>query len=127
MGQPAARITDQVLHKKGAGPILQGCPTVRINGLPAARKGDKVQHNQGVEIITSGEPTVRIGGAGLFAARIGDKVLCKGCIAKGSPNVRIGKTAPGDCLEHAQAVSSSFVAPADKTPAADANALPPKR
>ena len=118
MGQPAARITDHVLHRMGVGDILEGCPTVRINGLRAARLGDKVQHGQGMELIMTGEPTVRIGGAGLLAARVGDKVMCLGCLATGSDNVRIGKTAVGNCLHQASDHGTSYVIPHAQSPAA---------
>ena len=52
MGQPAARLADPGLHVKGAGVILQGCASVRIEGRLAARQGDEIQHNQHVEVIT---------------------------------------------------------------------------
>ena len=102
----------------GVGDILEGCPTVRINGLRAARLGDKVQHGQGMELIMTGEPTVRIGGAGLLAARVGDKVMCLGCLATGSDNVRIGKTAVGNCLQQASDHGTSYVIPHAQSPAA---------
>ena len=123
MGQPAARITDHVLHKKGAGDILEGCPTVRIEGLPAARKLDKVQHSKSVEIIATGEPTVRIGGAGLLAARVGDQVACKGCISSGSGTVRIGRTAPGNCLKHASDQGTPYMRPSVDSSAGQAGGL----
>lgn len=123
MGQPAARITDGVLHKKGSGSILRGCATVRIEGLQAARKDDLVQHNKHKEKITTGEPTVRIGGAGLLAARVGDKVACKGCVAEGSGTVRIGRTAPGNCLRKASDQGSPYVSPAPHGAAGQAGGL----
>jgi uncharacterized Zn-binding protein involved in type VI secretion len=111
MGLPAARKDDDVAHKDGAGAVLEGCPTVRINGLPAARLGDKVQHNKGIETITTGEPTVRIGGP--IAARITDKVGCGGFIAVGSPNVRIGRDTEESCLASAAESGAMMVTAAD--------------
>ena len=99
MGKPAARISDGVIHIGGAGPVLQGCPTVLIGNLPASRKGDLVVHNNGVEPITQGEPTVLIDN--LPAARIGDKVACKGIIASGCMNVWIGRDDREKCLSDA--------------------------
>lgn len=123
MGQPAARITDGVLHKKGGGTILQGCETVRIEGLLASRKGDLVQHSRHKEKIITGEPTVRIGGLGLLAARVGDQVECKGCVAEGSSTVRIGRTAPGNCLKKASDQGSPYVSPHPQGAAGQAGGL----
>lgn len=84
MGKPAARKGDA--HVKGA--ILEGSPTVRIDGIPAARVGDKAKCGKGVDAIAEGEATVRINGKP--AARVGDKHGCGGAILKGSATVRIG-------------------------------------
>ena len=113
MGQPAARIHDDVIHHHGSGRILQGCPTVRIGGadLFAARILDKVQHGKGKEPIVEGETTVRIGGSELFAARIGDKVACSGVIAQGCLTVRIGKDRDEDCLKAAASQGDMTISP----------------
>lgn len=113
MGQPAARIDDDVMHRHGSGRILQGCPTVRIGGVSlfAARILDKVQHGDGKEPIAEGEPTVRIGGADLFAARLGDKVACAGVIAQGCPTVRIGRDRDEDCLKAAASQGDMTISP----------------
>lgn len=124
MGQPAARLGDPGVHVSGAGKILDGCTTVRIEGRLAVRRGDKVQHNSHPEVITTGEPTVRIGGAGLLAARTGDKMSCKGCVGPGSSTVRIGLTAEGHCLQTASDNGAAYVQPADTTPA-HGRGLPP--
>jgi len=110
MGQPAARLADPGLHVKGAGVILQGCASVRIEGRLAARQGDEIQHNQHVEVITTGEPTVRIGGK--LAARTGDKLSCSGCVDMASPTVRIGKDNDEDCLKAAASQGDMTISPA---------------
>lgn len=99
MGKPAARMTDGVIHLYGAGPVLQGCPTVFIGSLPASRKSDKVIHNNVIESIIQGEPTVLIDN--LPAARMGDKVGCMGVIATGCMNVWIGRDEREKCLADA--------------------------
>lgn len=111
MGQPAARLADPGLHVKGAGVILQGCASVRIEGRLAARQGDEIQHNQHVEVITTGEPTVRIGGK--LAARTGDKLSCLGCVDMASPTVRIGRDPAEACLTDAHAAGDSIVTHVD--------------
>lgn len=108
MGQPAARETDQVAHKKAYGAIIQGSANVRIGGLPAARQSDRVQHNKYQEIITEGESTVLINK--LPAARIGDEVTCSGVIAAGCASVLIGNIPKGQCLAQAGDAAAPFVA-----------------
>lgn len=88
MAKPAARLGDDVAHKKAAGAILKGSTNVLVNGLPAARQSDPVQHNKVVEVITQGSSTVKFNG--LPASRETDKVACGGMIAAGSGNVLIG-------------------------------------
>ena len=88
MAKPAARLGDNVAHKKAAGAILKGSTNVLVNGLPAARQSDPVQHNKVVEVITQGSSTVLFNS--LPASRITDKVACGGMIAAGSGNVLIG-------------------------------------
>jgi RHS repeat-associated protein len=88
MAKPAARLGDNVAHKKAAGAILKGSTNVLVNGLPAARQSDPVQHNKVVEVITQGSSTVLFNS--LPASRITDMVACGGKIAAGSGNVLIG-------------------------------------
>ena len=88
MAKPAARLGDNVAHKKAAGAILKGSTNVLVNGLPAARQSDPVQHNKVVEVITQGSSSVLFNS--LPASRITDKVACGGKIAAGSGNVLIG-------------------------------------
>lgn len=92
---PAARLGDLTVH---GGVIVQGCPSVLINGRLAARLSD--QHVcpafQGLQPhvggpICQGSATVSIGG--LPAARVTDLAICMGPsdrIALGSPDVLIG-------------------------------------
>lgn len=92
---PAARLNDLTTH---TGHVLEGSPTVRVNGQPAARVGDFancplftgfVPHVGGD--ISSGSSTVRING--LPAARVGDIVIENGAVSSvqiGSNNVIIG-------------------------------------
>ncbi|TDR47462.1 putative Zn-binding protein involved in type VI secretion [Tahibacter aquaticus] len=107
MGQPAARITDAGLHKKGAGVVLKGFAKVLIGGQPAARQGDLIQHNSSSEPIVEGEPSVLIGGQP--AARVGDKIGCGGAIQSGCTTVHIGLSAQGRCLQSASDDGSAFV------------------
>lgn len=111
MGQPAARRTDAVAHKKGGGPVIEGSENVLIGTLPASRLGDKVQHNTTIETITEGEPTVLINGRP--AARIGDKVGCGGVIAFGASNVHIGVSKAEACLQRAAEAGALVVVPED--------------
>lgn len=109
MGQPAARETDDVAHKKAAGPIIKGMPTVLIGALPAARLGDPVQHNSGAETIVEGEPSVLIGGKP--AARMADKVACGGIIVGGCTTVHIGRDKDEACLLEAAEMGAMVVEP----------------
>jgi RHS repeat-associated protein len=93
MAKPAARLGDNVAHKKAAGAILKGSTNVLVNGLPAARQSDPVQHNKVVEAITQGSGSVLFNS--LPASRITDKVACGGMIAAGSGNVLIGDGGAG--------------------------------
>lgn len=108
MGQPAARKTDAVAHKKAAGAILEGSPNVHIGMLPAARQTDPVTHNHSTEAIRQGEPTVLING--LPAARMGDEVSCTGVVASGCNTVLIGRIPKGECLVQAGESAAPFVA-----------------
>ncbi len=95
MAQPAARQGDPTAH---GGSIVQGDPTVLINGMPAARQGDMhvcpmcngtVPHGGGP--IAQGSSTVLINGQP--AARQGDVCTCNGppdAIAAGDSTVLIG-------------------------------------
>jgi uncharacterized Zn-binding protein involved in type VI secretion len=106
MGQPAARISDQVLqsaphchapihpaalvptplpHPPMPLPILSGAPTVMIGGMPAARLSDQTQPclipacvPGGPGIIAQGSATVMIGG--MPAARAGDMTNHPACV-----------------------------------------------
>lgn len=109
MGQPAARKTDDVGHKKASGPILEGSQNVLIGSLPAARKGDQVRHDQGSEAIAEGESSVLINGQP--AARMGDKVSCNGIIVGGELSVRIGKDKDERCLLQAAEEGAMNVEP----------------
>lgn len=108
MGQPAARKTDTVAHKKAAGAIIDGSPNVRIGMLAAARQTDLVKHNNHIEAVQQGEATVLING--LPAARIGDEVSCSGVIATGCNTVLIGGIPKGECLRQAGDSAAPFVA-----------------
>ncbi|GAC1569404.1 MAG: hypothetical protein NVS3B3_23790 [Aquirhabdus sp.] len=96
MGQPAARQSDDVAHKKAAGPILEGSTNVLIGKMSAARLGDKVKHDNSTEAITEGESTVLINGK--HAARLGDKVSCSGIVIGGCMTVHIGRDKDEACL-----------------------------
>lgn len=109
MGQPAARKTDNVAHRKAAGLVLMGSANVLIGGLPASRQGDLVQHGKGTEPITEGEATVLINGRP--AARLGDHVACTGVIATGCGTVLIGEIAEGVCLAEAAQSNTALVKP----------------
>lgn len=109
MGQPAARQTDDIAHKKATGPILNGSPNVMIGNLAAARLGDKVQHNTATEAITEGEPSVLINSKP--AARMGDKVSCHGIIVGGSMTVHIGRDKDELCLLDAAEQGAMIVEP----------------
>lgn len=109
MGQPAARQTDDVAHKKAAGPILEGSANVMIGKLSAARVGDKVQHNTGTEAIAEGESSVLINGKS--AARMGDKISCHGIIVGGSMTVHIGRDKDELCLIDAAEQGAMVVEP----------------
>jgi uncharacterized Zn-binding protein involved in type VI secretion len=94
MGQPAARQGDTTVH---GGTIVQGEPSVLIEGQPAARQGDMhvcpacsgtVPHAGGP--ITHGVPTILINGQP--AARQADLCTCNGppdAIAAGASSVRL--------------------------------------
>ena len=108
MGQPAARVGDQVLqsaphchapiHPAALVPtpvphpamplaiIPPGCPTVLIGGQPAARLGDQTAPCTlascvpgGPGVIAKGSATVTIGGQP--AARVGDLTSHTACVA----------------------------------------------
>ena len=74
-----------------SGTIIQGSPTVNVNGLPIARLNDAVEHSCphcGTGYISSSSSTVFANGMGV--ARIGDSVTYPGgggAIVTGSPNV----------------------------------------
>ena len=107
MGQPAARLGDQVLqsaphchapiHPAAPVPtpvphpaiplaIIKGAPNVNIGGQPAARVGDKTAQCSlpgcvpgGPGTISKGSATVYIGGQP--AARVGDMTAHSSCVA----------------------------------------------
>lgn len=109
MGQPAARQSDDVAHKKAAGPILQGSNDVMIGKLAAARQGDKVQHDRNTEAIAEGESTVLINGKP--AARMGDKVSCNGIVIGGCMTVHVGRDKDETCLLGAAEQGAMVVEP----------------
>jgi uncharacterized Zn-binding protein involved in type VI secretion len=91
---PAARLHDLTSH---TGQVLEGSPTVRINGLPAARRGDFAT----CPLVTPAfpEPIPHVGGPistgsssvwidGLPAARAGDVIIENGAVS----NVQIGSS-----------------------------------
>jgi uncharacterized Zn-binding protein involved in type VI secretion len=81
------RFGDPVPHVGGG--ILEGCPTVVIDGEPAARVGDIAWcEGAAYDAITGGEPTVSIGGKP--AARRGD-ATDGGSITSGCATVTIGR------------------------------------
>lgn len=49
----------------GTGVVINGSPTVLINGLPACRMGDTIVETTSVNTIAKGELTVLIGGVGV--------------------------------------------------------------
>lgn len=109
MGQPAARKSDDVAHKRASGPILEGSANIMIGNRPAARLGDKVQHDQGTEGIIEGESSVLINGKP--AARLGDKVGCSGIIVGGCVTVNIGRDKDETCLIDAAGQGAMVVEP----------------
>ena len=109
MGQPAARKSDNVSHKRASGAVLEGSVTVLIGKMPAARLGDKVQHGSGIETIAEGEPSVRINGKP--AGRLGDKVSCSGIIVGGCMTVHIGRDKDEACLLSAAEDGAMVVEP----------------
>lgn len=102
MGKPAARWGD--LHKcpketpgtppvpHVGGPVLEGCPTVLIDGLPAARVDDSCFCVGEPDKIVTGSSGVFIGGQP--AARKGDQTAHGGSIKTGSRTVLIGDIGP---------------------------------
>jgi len=80
-GMPAARVSDHAVCVGPPDTIVQGSPTVFINGKPVARIGDMTQHGG---VIVTGCPTVIIGNVGMgglgtaFAASqlLANKVVC---------------------------------------------------
>ncbi|MBL7794047.1 MAG: PAAR domain-containing protein [Saprospiraceae bacterium] len=71
------------------GPVLQGSPTVFVNGKNACRTGDLLQCNSSSpDAVQGGSATVFING--LPAARAGDSTAHGGVITVGSGNVFIG-------------------------------------
>jgi uncharacterized Zn-binding protein involved in type VI secretion len=94
-GQPAARSSDVTSF---GGSIVEGSPTVMINGLPAARAGDQIvtprfvfPNNCVGGPIVLGSATVFINNRG--AVRSGDiatTVCGPEVIVGGSPTVQIG-------------------------------------
>ena len=58
-GQPAARVTDMAVCAGPPDVIVNGSPTVLIEGLPAARMGDATAHGG---TIASGCASVLVGG-----------------------------------------------------------------
>ena len=111
MGQPAARQSDEVAHKKGAGPVLEGSSNVLIGAMGAARLGDKVMHNSASEAIIEGEATVLINNKP--AARLGDKVGCSGLIVGGCMTVHIGRDKDEACLIEAAESGAMVVEPVE--------------
>ena len=97
MSMPAARMGDQ--HPcpmsdgpkpHGIGTIMQGAPTVLIEGMAAARVGDQVvcAASPAPNTIVSGSGTVFI--KGQPAARVGDSTAHGGAIIVGATSVLIG-------------------------------------
>jgi uncharacterized Zn-binding protein involved in type VI secretion len=99
----AARLSDTVVCKGGAGVIIKPClPTVLIGGLPAARVTDIALCNGfPVDAIRQGEDTVLMGN--LPAARMGDPTIHDGQVTLGFQTVHIGKSLAQcqKCLEDA--------------------------
>lgn len=121
MGQPAARLGDQVIqtaphchapiHPAGPVPtavphpplplaIITGAPTVLIGGKPAARMTDTTKPCTlpscvpgGPGMVQVASPTVLI--AGLPAARVGDTTLHAACVAP--IPAPVGKVLPPGC------------------------------
>lgn len=123
MGQPAARVGDNVLqegphchapihpaapvptpvpHPPMPLPIMPpGCPTVTIGGMPAARVTDQTEPCMlpscvpgGPGLIAKGSATVTIGG--MPAARIGDSTTHAACVGPvpGPSGTVVGPGAP---------------------------------
>jgi uncharacterized Zn-binding protein involved in type VI secretion len=82
---PQARITDLCLCVGPPDVIIQGSPTVLVNGLMAARIGDQCAH--GGKIVT-GFPTVLIGDSGGGSGSPDSSPPClRKAAAQGSPFV----------------------------------------
>ncbi|MCA9732109.1 PAAR domain-containing protein [candidate division KSB1 bacterium] len=97
MSKPAARMGDQ--HPcplsdgpkpHGVGTIMQGEPSVLIEGMAAARVGDQVicATSPAPNAIVAGSATVLI--KGQPAARVGDQTAHGGTIVVGATKVLIG-------------------------------------
>ena len=75
-------------------PLVEGSPSVYINGRPAGRVGDHysahgcVTHPGHQDVIAAGSSKVVINGKP--AARVGDAVSIGGAVQDGSGNVVIG-------------------------------------
>ena len=91
----AARLNDMTAGHGGFPPvpIIEGSPSVFINGRRAARVGDAVEshsdgHGTHQGTISAGSARVFINGR--RAARLGDAVSCGDSIAQGPPSVTVG-------------------------------------
>lgn len=119
MSKPAARVGDAhtcpmvtgtVPHV--GGPIVQGDPTVLIEGMPAARVGDLVTCNGPPDTIAMGSRSVFIGGRP--AARMGDTTAHGGVIIGGSGTVFIGDEGMGGVISPVATLIMGLYAPSKK-------------
>ena len=113
IGPWAARVTDAVACKGGAGPIQTGQLNVIIGGQFAARVTDVALclPSSIPDFIDHGEPTVFIGGQ--WAARKGDFTAHNGAILTGFPKVHIGQAVNlNGCAECLKSGSSGGGTPA---------------
>jgi uncharacterized Zn-binding protein involved in type VI secretion len=95
--------TPPVPHE--GGPVLEGCPTVLIEGQPAAREGDSCFCFGEPDIITTGSSGVYIGDKP--AARKGDQTAHGGSIKTGSRTVLIGEKKIPRVLKKPELISES--------------------
>lgn len=81
--QPIARRGDELSH---GGQIVEGSPTVYVDGRPVARVEDRAQCSQhGPVTIVDGNDALPINGRA--AARVGSRCSCGAVIVTGSASV----------------------------------------
>ena len=98
MSKPAAKMLSKTMGEPTFPPtmILDGEPTVLVEGIPIARLGSKCMPHTRIlppfdthtEICIEGSSTVMVGG--VPAVRMGDKLLYGDVVIEGSSKVLIG-------------------------------------